>query len=322
MLRTRLCEILRIEVPIIQAGMGPWSPPELAAAASNAGALGSLGGAMVPAERLKDQIERLRSMTERPFAVNFTSTGILEGALEVALEAHPPVISLALGDAGDMVKRAHDVGSLFVQQIHTVSQAQRAAENKVDVIIAQGTEAGGFGQWVSTMALVPQVVDAVTPIPVVAAGGIGNGRGLAAALVLGAQGVNMGTRFLASLEATVPNEWKQAIVSAQSEDAVKVEVWQDIFPKAATEGFGTVPRALRTPFIEEWQEKREDAKHEAERLQAQVGAAVQQGRMHEAVPFTGQSAGLVREVLPVAEIVRTLLSEAEQALDSAVGLKA
>ena len=162
----------------------------------------------------------------------------------------------------------------------------------------------------------------VSPIPVVAAGGIADGRGLAAALVLGAQGVNMGTRFLASQEATIPDEWKQAIVSAQSEDAVKVEVWQDIFPEAATVGFGTVPRALRTPFIQEWQGKREDAKREAERLQAQVGAAFQQGRMHEIVPFTGQSAGLVREVLPVAEIVRALLSEAEQTLDSVVGLKA
>ena len=165
MLRTRLCELLGIEVPIIQAGMGPWSPAELAAAASNAGALGSLGGAMIPSDHLRVQIgRRLRSLTDRPFAINFTSTGILEGALEVALEARPPVISLALGDAGDMVERAHDVGSLFVQQVHTVSQAQRATENKVDVIIAQGTEAGGFGQWVSTMALVPQVVDAVSPI--------------------------------------------------------------------------------------------------------------------------------------------------------------
>jgi len=127
--------------------------------------------------------------------------------------------------------------------------------------------------------------------------------------------VVLGTRF------SVPDEWKQAIVSAQSEDAVKVEVWQDIFPEAVTVGFGTVPRALRTPFIEEWHDKREDAKHEAERLQAQVGAAVQQERMHEAVPFTGQSAGFMRDVLPVREIVRTLLSEAEKAVDSVVGLK-
>src|SRR5205085_1711208 len=110
---------------------------------------------------------------------------------------------------------------LFIQQVHTVTQARLAAQRKADVIIAQGSEAGGFTGSVSTMALVPQVVDAVGPIPVVAAGGIGDGRGIAAALMLGAQGANMGTRFLASKEATVSDDWKDGILRAQSEDAIK-----------------------------------------------------------------------------------------------------
>jgi nitronate monooxygenase/enoyl-[acyl-carrier protein] reductase II len=153
------------------------------------------------------------------------------------------VISLALGDPGDLVKRAHDAGIRFVQQVHTVGQAQLVAERGVDVIIAQGTEAGGFTGMVAGSVLVPQVVDAVSPIPVVAAGGIGDGRGLAAALVLGAQGVNVGTRFLASTEASISIGWKRAILDARAEDAVKADIWDDIFPKPSGGAFDVVPRA-------------------------------------------------------------------------------
>src|SRR6185369_3595766 len=125
---------------------------------------------------------------------------------------------------------AHAAGSRFVAQVHTPQQAERAAEAGADAIIAQGGEAGGFGGTISTLALVPQVVDAVAPVPVLAAGGIADGRGLAAALVLGAQGVNIGTRFLASVEAPIPDEWKQAILAVSSQDAIKAEFWPDIFP--------------------------------------------------------------------------------------------
>ena len=140
-----------------------------------------------------------------------------------------------------------------MQQVHTVGQAYRVAERGVDAIVAQGSEAGGFGGTVGAMALIPQVVDAVSPIPVVAAGGIADGRGLAAALLLGAKGVNIGTRFLASTEATVPDDWKQKILAADSEDAIKVEFADHVFPRPSREGgYGTLPRVLRTPFVEEW----------------------------------------------------------------------
>jgi nitronate monooxygenase/enoyl-[acyl-carrier protein] reductase II len=162
----------------------------------------------------------------------------------------------------------------------------------------------------------------VSPIPVFAAGGICDGRGLAAALMLGAQGVNVGTRFLASAEASISDGWKQAIVGASSEDVVKVEVWNDILPLPGTAGYGTVPRAIRTPFIDEWQARRDDAKREASRLQGEVMGALQQGRFHELVPFAGQTAGAIRAVLPAAEIVRQMVAEAEDALGRGSGLLA
>ena len=182
------------------------------------------------------------------------------------------MISFALGDPGDLVRQAHDAGSKVMIQVTTVAQAIEAAERGADVIIAQGGEAGGYGGIVSTMALVPQVVDAVSPIPVVAAGGIFDGRGIAAAFMLGAVGVNMGTRFLASREAPIDDAWKAAIASAQSEDAVKVEVLNDIQPLPGTGGYGTVLRSLRTPFMEEWGAKRDEARQEGERLWTEIQA--------------------------------------------------
>jgi enoyl-[acyl-carrier protein] reductase II len=319
MLRTTFCEALGVEHPIVQAGMGPFgSGSELAAAVSNAGALGSLGGAGRPSEDLRQQLAVLRTLTERPFAVNFTQPWLQQHpeSFDIALEMHAPIVSLALGDPGDLPARAHDAGALFIQQVHTVEQALLVAERGVDVIIAQGTEAGGFGGKVSTVALVPQVVDAVGPVPVLAAGGIADGRGLAAALVLGAQGVNLGTRFLASEEAAISDEWKRAILAAGSQNAVKVDVWDDIFGKPGGGAFDVVPRALETPFIEQWQGHRTDAAIDASRLQGEITSAIQQQNMERFVPFTGQSAGLIEEILPARDIVRRLIVQATEALES------
>jgi nitronate monooxygenase/enoyl-[acyl-carrier protein] reductase II len=229
---------------------------------------------------------------------------------------HAPVVSLALGDPGDLPARAHEAGALFVQQVHTVEQALLVAERGVDVIIAQGTEAGGFGGKVSAVALVPQVVDAVGPVPVLAAGGIADGGGLAAALVLGAQGVNLGTRFLASEEASISDEWKRVILAAGSQSAVKVDVWDDIFDKPGGGAFDVVPRALETPFIEQWQVHRADAAIDALRLQGEIMGAIQQQHMELFVPFTGQSAGVIGEILPARDIVRRLIVEATEALQN------
>jgi len=224
------------------------------------------------------------------------------------------VISFALADPGDLVRQAHDVGSLVMLQVTTVAQAVQAAERGVDVIIAQGGEAGGYCGEVSTMTLVPQVVDAVSPVPVVAAGGIFDGCGIAAALMLGAVGVNLGTRFITSTEAPAPEEWKQAITAAKSEDAIKVDVINDISPLPGTEGFHTVPRSLPTAFLDDWSGKREAARRDRDRLRGQIVATTQAGRQHECVLWAGQTAGGINEILSVGEIMRRLIAETEAAL--------
>jgi enoyl-[acyl-carrier protein] reductase II len=151
--------------------------------------------------------------------------------------------------------------------------------------------------------------------PVVAAGGIFDGRGVAAALMLGAVGVNLGTRFLASQEAPIEDEWKQAILGARSEDTIKLDVLNDIRPLPGTAGYGTVLRSLRTPFMDEWSAKREEAHRDRDR--AEMGSMAQAGRRHESLLTAGQTAGGIREVLPVAEIMRRLIAETEAALSRA-----
>jgi enoyl-[acyl-carrier protein] reductase II len=316
MLRTSVCDLLSIEVPIMQAAIWPATSPELVAAVSEAGGLGSVGSVFESAESVQKQIARVRELTNRPFAVNHVVPLLDEEAFEATLEAKPAVISLALGDPTDLLERAHAAGARVVHQIHTVEQALRVADLGVDVIIAQGSEAGGQGMalGVGAMALVPQVADAVDPIPVLAAGGVADGRGLAAALVLGAQGANVGTRFLASHEASADKDWKQSILEAQSQDAVRFEAWKEIFPAAGEGAYETVPRVMRTSFVEEWQRRPEDVRREAERLRGELMSVVRERKPHELVPFTGQTAGMIRDVLPAGEIVREMVSKAEEAL--------
>jgi nitronate monooxygenase/enoyl-[acyl-carrier protein] reductase II len=243
-----------------------------------------------------------------------------EEAFAYTLEARPAVISLSLGDPGDFVKRAHDAGIKVMQQIHTVQQAQQAAERGVDVIIAQGAEGGGQGYplGVGIMVLLPQVVDAVKPIPVVAAGGIADGRGLAAAFVLGAEGVNMGTRFVASEEASSNASWRKALIAARSEDTVRFEVWKEIAPPAKPGAYPFAPRVLRSAFVDEWQARPDEAKRQAERLRVEVKAAVRDHRLAEILPFAGQTVGMITDILPAAEIVRRIVREARQVLEGAL----
>ena len=316
MLRTKLCERLGIEAPHCSSGDERLHLGRAGGGGVECGALGSLGCDLRSVEDLTRQLTRIRELTSHPFAVNHLLLTLNQDAFAATLRARPPVISLAGGDPGDLVKRAHDVGSLVVHQVHTVPQAREAAQRGVDVIIAQGTEAGGHGGTVGALALIPQVVDAVSPIPVVAAGGIADGRGLAAALVLGAQGINIGTRFLASAEAPIGQGWKQRIVDAASEDAVKFDAWNDIVPPRGSGGYGTVVRAIRTPFIDQWQGRREEAKQQAERLRGEVMAAVKEGRLHELMPVAGQSAGLIRDIIPAGDIVRRIVADAQAELDA------
>jgi nitronate monooxygenase/enoyl-[acyl-carrier protein] reductase II len=274
MLRTPLLELLGIEHPIIQAGMGTFgSGAALAAAVSNAGAIGSVGGAKRSPDDLRGELEALRALTSRPFIVNFTRPWIQlhPDCIDCALASRPRAISISLGLPGDLVGRIHDAGALVISQVQTVEQARAAADEGVDIVIAQGVEAGGlggFGGRLGGSVLVPQVVDALAPLPVVASGGITDGRGLAAYLLLGAVGVNIGTRFLASAEAAVGDDWKRRVVEAGPEEAVRFD---------------------------------DDA------------AATDLASYVEA-PAAGQGAGRIRSVEPAADIVTGLVSEAEEVL--------
>src|SRR5215472_16111378 len=297
--------------------MGTCTSAEFAAAVSNAGGLGGIGSLFRSTAAVKRDIDVMRRLTSRPFAINHIPQTLDAEAFRYTLEARPAVISFALADPGDLVRQAHDVGSLVMLQVTTVAQAIQAAERGVDVIIAQGGESGGYCGEVSTMTLVPQVVDAVSPVPVVAAGGIFDGRGAAAALMLGAAGVNLGTRFIASTEAPAPNEWKQAITAGDSENAIKVDVLNDISPIPGTKGFPTIPRSLPTAFLEEWSSKREEARQERDRLRGQIVSTTQAGRQHECVLWAGQTAGGIKEILSVGAIMRRLIAETEVTLSRA-----
>ncbi len=315
MLRTSFCELFDIDVPVLQAAIWPATSPELVAAVAEAGAIGSIGTVFGSAESVLERIDRVRELTDGPFVVNHVVPQLDEDAFEVTLQAQPTAVSLALGDPGDLVDRAHAAGVKVIQQVHTVAQAVAVAERGADVIIAQGSEAGGQGMaaGVGAMALTPQVVDAVAPIPVLVAGGVADGRGLAAALTLGAAGANVGTRFLASEEAGAPDAWKQRIVEIEAEDAVRFETWGAIMPPNPR-SWNVVPRVIRTDFVTEWEGRAEEAGAEAERLRGEIMGSIQRGTPHELTPFTGQTAGLIRDVLPAGEIVRRMVAEAQEAL--------
>ena len=219
-----------------------------------------------------------------------------------------------------MIRQAHDAGSLVMVQVTTVGQAVQAAERGVDVIVAQGGEAGGYGGTISTMALVPQ---SWTPchrsrlLPLAAS----NGRGIAAAFMLGAVGVNMGTRFLASKEAPIDDDWKRAIIEAHSEECGEGRSPQRHHPGARQFGYGTVGRTLRTPFFDEWGAKRDEARQNGERLWTEIVERPRRGQRQETLVFAGQTAGGVREILSVADIMRQLVDEAEAALARAPTLR-
>jgi enoyl-[acyl-carrier protein] reductase II len=315
MLRTRFCELFDLEVPVLQAPIWPATSPELVAAVAEAGALGSIGAVLTPAADVRRQIDRVRELTDRPFVVNHVLSALDEEALQATLDAKPAAIGFALGHPGDLVDRAHAAGCRVIHQVHTVAQAREVAPLGVDVIVAQGSEAGGQGMLagVGAMALAPQVVDAVAPIPVLVAGAVADGRGLAAALMLGADGANVGTRFLASEEASAAAAWKDRIVQAESEDAVRFEPWSAIMPPSGA-AYDVVPRVIRTGFVDEWRRRAPEVPEHADALREEIIGGLMEGRVHERTPFAGQTVGLIHDVRPAGEIVRSMAAEAERAL--------
>ncbi|MFQ5697246.1 MAG: NAD(P)H-dependent flavin oxidoreductase [Myxococcota bacterium] len=319
-LRTRLCSLLGIEVPILQAGMGFVARGELAAAVSQAGALGVIGGATLTPEELRAEIRKVRASTDRPFGVDllfavvegrFTSG--VEEQIRVVLDERVPVLASGLGDPGPVVPQAHALGMKVVSLVGNTRNARKVAESGVDVIVAQGYDGGGHTGRVGTLALVPAVLDAVD-VPVVAAGGIGDGRGLAAALALGAVGVWMGTRFVASREATGHAGYKQAIVRADDEATIRTRCFS-----------GKPARMLRNRVTAAWEDPELQARiqrfpRQFRVMQEWLGedpyiAGRFEGKTDVGALAAGQSSAVIREVLPAREIVRAIVSEASRELD-------
>jgi nitronate monooxygenase len=359
--RTALCDLLGIEYPILQSGMGGVAGPELVAEVSRAGALGILAGLNVPADELRRRIRRVRELTDRPFGVNLwlhselrpptdpatipdrTLRGaqgalnrfrerlgipttserpdpvpdLVDDALGVILDERVPVFSAALGtpDVGT-IRRCFERGIKIVAMVATVKDARVAASAGVDVIVAQGFEAGGHRSTgakpasadsaaTGTLALVPQIVDAVS-VPVVAAGGIADGRGLAGALALGAAGILLGTRFVATRESMAEEFYKKALLESEADATTITDVFSGLYA-----------RALRNTFAREYAES--GAPVLPPLLQrnaaADVYAASSARQDGSYVPmWSGQSVGLIRDLPGAAEVVEAIVREARMVL--------
>lgn len=316
MLHTRLCDLLGIEHPIISAPMAGSSAADLVAAVSGAGGFGLLGASARGSgpDWLREQIRAVRARTDRPFGVGFISSAPgVDDLMRVALEERVAAVSHSFADPTPHVGPARAAGVKVLVQVQTVAQARVAAAAGADAIAAQGMEAGGHaGRVNATLPLVPQVVDAAGGIPVVAAGGIADGRGLAAALMLGAEGVWMGTRFVASVE-WGGGEWAKArVVAAGPDDTVHTRAYdlaqQSPFPE------GIWDRVLRNRFTETWQGRTDEVVAHREELRAQLQEAVRAGDAEVAAVRAGGAVGLIRAVEPAGDIVRRVAAEAERIL--------
>jgi nitronate monooxygenase len=325
--RTPVCDLFGIDVPIVQAPIGSASVPALAAAVAEAGALGTIALSWTKPEDVAGLAEDVRARTARPVHANILLEWPPEARLEAALDAGIEIVSLTWGDPRPYVERVHAAGALLIGAVATAEEAKRFADAGVDALCAQGWEAGGHvGSEVTTMALVPAVVDAVSPVPVLAAGGIVDGRGIAAAFALGAQGVWLGTRFLLAEEAPLHPHYRERLLGAHAEDAVYARDLFDVSWENAPH------RALRNTTRELWEAAGSPAPGsrpgEGETVATRAdGAPI--ARYSSAMPvasvsgdiealsmWSGQGIGLVDRVQPAAEIVRELVEETQHAADA------
>jgi enoyl-[acyl-carrier protein] reductase II len=301
-LTTRLTTLLGIEHPIIQGGMAWTSTAELAAAVSNAGGLGVIGAGQMPTDLLRDEIRRAKSLTVRPFGVNLMLlTSHIDELVAMVIEEGVPVITTGAGNPGKYMASLKDRGIRVLPIAPTVALAKRLESIGADAIIGEGMEAGGHIGELTTMALVPQLVDAVS-VPVVAAGGIADGRGVAAALALGAEGVQVGTRFICAEECTVHPDVKARIIKARDRDTVVT-------------GYSTghpvrVIKNKLTRMIEVLD--RENRPEELEALgTGKLALAMRQGDLDMGSVMAGQSSALVCAIEPAAAIIDDLVAGAE-----------
>jgi len=309
MIRTEICDLLGIHHPILLAGMAGVAFAELTAAVSEAGGMGILGAANLEPEALRKEIRRTRALTRKPFGVDLLMAvpEMVQEQIKVIFEEEIPVFVSGLAVPEGLVERAKKEGMKVISMIGKVAHALRAEAAGVDVIVAQGTEAGGHTGRIGTFALVPQVVDAVK-IPVLAAGGIADGRGLAAAFALGAKGVVMGTRFVASREARAASIYQTQVLNARDEDTVVTKCYT-----------GKTLRAIRNAYTDEWERKADRVKpfplQALASIEDNVLSFVTTGEIQDAsrecMPC-GQACGMIKEIQGAGEIVRQVIRQAEE----------
>jgi len=328
MLKTSLCRQFGIKVPLFSVGMGGGvAGSELVAAVSNAGACGVLGMGGLSAAYTREQIQHVRTLTDKPFGVNILLPLLQEGQIEACLDERVPFLVFFWGDPAPYVAEAHQRGIKVILQVGSVAEAESAAQAGVDAIIAQGMEAGGHVRSTTALStIVPAVIEAVQPLPVIASGGIAHGRGLVAALSLGAQAVSMGTRFLASEEARAVQAYKDRVVQSKAEDTVHTFLFDVGWPDAAH-------RVLRNRVFRDWEAAgrppsgQRPGEGDIVGTMPVAGETVEMvrymvfpplpgftGDVDDAVLYAGESCGLIHEIQPAAQIVRDVVREAEEAM--------
>jgi enoyl-[acyl-carrier protein] reductase II len=319
-LRTPLCDLLGIEHPILLAGMGGVSYAELAAAVSNAGGYGVLGMAGTSTRFIQEQMQKVRSLTDKPFGVDLLAAtpDALTKAVDVIIGEGASSFVAGLGVPMPIIEKLKTAGLKVMVVCGAVKHAVKAEQAGCDAVICQGGEGGGHTGLVGTLPLIAQAVDAVK-IPVVGAGGIFDGRGLAASLALGAQGVWMGTRFIASEEAHAGDEYRRAVVEAKDDDTIRTRAYS-----------GKPMRVKKNPYVDDWESRPQDIQPFP--MQAMIsiqneamggiGGQVENLDPDKSCFAMGQSAGGVHDVLPAGEIVRRIMAEANEAISRMAALQA
>ena len=299
----RICELLGIEYPIIQGGMAWVATAELAAAVSNAGGLGLIAAGGAPADVVREQIKKARTLTDKPFGVNvMLMSPFSDEVMEVVIEEKPAVVATGAGNPGKYIERLKEAGIKIMPVIASVAMAKRMEKAGADAVIAEGTEAGGHIGELTTMVLTPQVVDAVS-IPVVSAGGYADSRGTMAAFALGADGIQVGTRFICSTECIAHENYKNAVLKAKDRDAV-----------VTGRSTGAPVRALKNKLTKEYQRLEKEGASAEEIEELGVGGlrrAFQDGDIENGSLMAGQSAAMVHEIQPCAEIVKDYFKDVE-----------
>jgi nitronate monooxygenase len=314
-IRTRLTELFGLQYPIVLAPMGAVSGGRLAAAVSNAGGLGLVGGGYGEEAWLRRELQQVKEGTQRAWGVGFITWSLQRPVLERALAERPHAVMLSFGDPQPYAALIRSAGCKLICQVQDLEGARIAQEAGAHIVVAQGSEAGGHGATRATLPLVPAVVDAVAPTPVLAAGGIADGRGLAAALMLGAQGVLIGTRFYASVEALGADAAKQRIAGARGDETVRTRIFDVVrnlpWPEVNT------GRALRNRFVERWHGRESEL---AAALAGEAPAyrvAAQRADLDTAVVWAGEGVDLIKSVERAATLVADIGAEASRRLGTA-----